>query len=55
MSLINFGMDNIFAIRLGTYSTLLRDNKGLRGIVLWPATMVKDPLTIVIFLLQGQG
>jgi hypothetical protein len=36
MSLINFGMDNRFVIRLGTCSTLLRGSEGLSfGLQLW--------------------
>jgi len=48
-------MDNRFAVRLGTCSTSLRVNKWLKGIVPWPATVVRDPSTTVIFLLLGQG
>ena len=55
MSLISFQMDNKFAVRLGTCSTLLRVNEGLRGIVPYPETMVRDPSATVIFLLLGQG
>jgi len=55
MSLISFWIDNRFAIRLGTCNTLLRVNTGLRGIVPWPAIVVRDPSTTMIFLLLGQG
>ena len=55
MSLISFRIDNRFAVRLGTCNTLLRVKKGLRGIVPWPATMVRDPLATVIFLTARTG
>jgi hypothetical protein len=55
MFLINFQMDNRFAVRLGTCSTCLRVNKWLRGIVPWLAIVVRNPSTTVIFLLLGQG
>jgi hypothetical protein len=37
--------------RLGTCNTFLKESDGLREIIPWPATMVRDPSTTVIFLL----
>ena len=48
-------MDKKLIARLGTCNTFLKESERLREVVPWLATMVRDPLTTMIFLLLRQG